>query len=81
MKINYLENADCMNQMQKIPDESIDLIIADPPYFQIYGDFDFNIFKTHKEYLIWCKKWLLESRRILKKKEVYYFGEHLVKGK
>ena len=66
MKTNYLVHGDCLEEMQVLPSESVDLIIADPPYFQVYGDFDFGVFKNHKEYLEWSKKWLLEAKRILK---------------
>lgn len=60
-----LHNEDCLITMKNIQDETIDLIIADPPYFKIKGDFDF-IWKNKEEYLEWSKKWLLETQRILK---------------
>ena len=47
-------------------DESVDLVIADPPYFQVCGDFDFGVFKSRSEYLAWCREWLLECKRVLK---------------
>lgn len=56
---------DVLNVLRKIEDNTIDLIIADPPYFQIKGDFDF-IWNSKEEYLDWVKKWLFESRRVLK---------------
>ncbi|ABS43511.1 DNA methylase [Campylobacter jejuni subsp. doylei 269.97] len=59
-------NSDIIEYITKIADNSIDLIIADPPYFQIKGEFDFGVFKDKHEYLSWCKKWLIESKRILK---------------
>ena len=30
--INQVHNADCLEFMREIPDKSIDLVIADPPY-------------------------------------------------
>ena len=63
--LNTINNEDCLETMKKIQDESIDLIIADPPYFQIKGDFDF-VWKNKEEYLYWSKKWLIEAQRILK---------------
>lgn len=60
-----LIQGDCLEIMKGIEDKSIDLIIADPPYFEIYGDFDF-IFKSKEEYIEWCKNWILECKRILK---------------
>lgn len=29
---DYIEQGDCMDLMQKIPDQSVDLIVTDPPY-------------------------------------------------
>jgi site-specific DNA-methyltransferase (adenine-specific) len=50
---------------------SIDLIIADPPYFKIYGEFDF-IWEDINEYIEWCKKWIEECNRILKPTGSFY---------
>ncbi len=66
MEINKLLNLDCLTHMKTIEDNSVDLIVADPPYFQVFGKFDFGVFKNRDEYLDWCKLWLLESKRILK---------------
>ena len=33
MKLDTIYNEDCIEGMKKIPDESIDLIVTDPPYF------------------------------------------------
>lgn len=60
-----LFNEDCLNTMKRMKDETVDLIIADPPYFQIKGEFDF-IWKNKEDYLAWSKQWLLEAQRILK---------------
>ena len=45
-----LFNADCMDILPLIPDKSVQLIFADPPYYKVKGDFDF-IWKTFDEYL------------------------------
>lgn len=63
---NQIYNEDCLDRFKSLPDESLDLIIADPPYFQVCGDFDFNVFETRKDYIDWCRKWITESRRVLK---------------
>lgn len=57
--------------MKKLPDECIDLIIADPPYFQIYGEFDY-VWTNADEYIEWCKKWIKEIHRILKSTGSFY---------
>lgn len=66
MDKNYVSNQDCLDHMKELPDGSVDLIIADPPYFQVCGHFDFGVWKNAKEYLDWSRAWLLEAKRILK---------------
>jgi site-specific DNA-methyltransferase (adenine-specific) len=65
LELNIVINQDCLTYMKTLPDNYVDLIIADPPYFNIYGEFDF-VFKDQEEYLNWCKEWILECKRILK---------------
>lgn len=33
MRLNYIDNCDCLEGLQNIPDDSVDLIVTDPPYF------------------------------------------------
>lgn len=60
-----IKNEDAINTMKSMENNSVDLIIADPPYFQIKGDFDF-VWKDKEEYLAWTKEWLFEAKRVLK---------------
>jgi DNA modification methylase len=58
---------DCLKTMKKMPAESVDLIITDPP-FNIGKNYD-GVYKDNKskdEYLMWCKNWLSECVRLLK---------------
>ena len=71
MEINKIFNKDCVEYMKTLPDKSIDLIVADPPYFQIYGEFDY-IWKNVDEYIKWCKEWIQEVYRILKPTGSFY---------
>ena len=32
MRLNYIDNIDCLEGLKQIPDKSVDLIITDPPY-------------------------------------------------
>lgn len=48
----------------EIPDKSINLIIADPPYFEVKGEFDF-IWPSFDAYLQDVEKWAIECKRIL----------------
>lgn len=73
--INKLYNQDCIQFMKSLPNNCINLIIADPPYFKIYGEFDYG-WKNTDEYIEWCKIWLTESNRILKNDgSIYMWGK------
>ncbi len=56
--INKIFNEDVLAGIGKIPNESIDLIIADPPYClgKDYGNNSDK--KSPSEYLEWSKKWI-----------------------
>lgn len=61
MEINKIYNEDCIEFMTKLSNDTIDLIIADPPYNIGIDKWD-NI----KDYLNWSKLWITEAFRILK---------------
>lgn len=48
----------------ELPDKCASLIIADPPYYKVKGEFDF-IWKTFEDYLKDVEKWAIECKRIL----------------
>ena len=60
------EMKDCLEFLKSLPDESVDLAILDPPYFEIIKDDWDNQWKTEQEYLDWCMEWTKESFRVLK---------------
>ena len=58
-----------------LPDQSVDLIIADPPYFEILGDFDF-IWDSFDDYLKDVEKWAMECKRVLKDNgTLFWYGD------
>ncbi len=59
-----LRNCDCMRLMDDLGDKSQHLIIADPPYFEIKGEFDF-IWESFGAYLKDVEKWAIGIKRIL----------------
>lgn len=69
--INHVYQMDCMKVLQELPTASVDLIIADPPYYRMRGDFDF-VFQTVCQYLSWCLEWVRECHRILKPTGAFY---------
>ena len=59
-------NECCIEGMKKISDESVDIIICDPPY-NIGKDFGNNSWNVDTDdYLLWCDKWIEQCIRILK---------------
>jgi len=52
---------DCMDLLKEIPDESIQLIVCDPPYNILLADWD-----EHENYISWASDWLREAERVLK---------------
>jgi len=59
--INRIICADCRDAILKeFPHNSVDLIIADPPYYQIVKETWDNQWSTINEYLNWCKEWLIQ---------------------
>ena len=35
LEINKIHNLDCLDGLKQLPDNSVDLIVTDPPYFKI----------------------------------------------
>jgi site-specific DNA-methyltransferase (adenine-specific) len=67
-------HSDCIEYLKRCPDDEFNLIIADPPYFQICGEFDYQ-WTTVDDYLRWCKTWLTECCRVLKTTgSIYIWG-------
>lgn len=76
---NKIYNDDCLNVLKKLKDNSIDLIIADPPYFLSNGGKSINngkIVSVNKgewdkvnsrgEKLLFTEKWIKACKRVIK---------------
>jgi len=48
----------------QLEDNSVQLIIADPPYFEVKGEFDF-VWNSFDDYLKDVEKWAIECKRLL----------------
>ena len=64
--LNQIIHGDCIEVMQQIPSDSIDVTFADPPFNlkKKYGTYKDE--KETEDYLRWCKQWILEMVRITK---------------
>ena len=63
-----IENRDCLEYLSTLDDESVDLVVTDPPYFIGFdgGKGWDSQWKTEEEYLNWCDSWTRECVRVLK---------------
>ena len=72
LEFNKIHNEDCIAGMKKIKDESVDIVICDPPY-NIGKDFGNDSDKQKMDdYLLWCDNWITECLRILKPQGTLY---------
>ncbi|MCG1903087.1 adenine-specific DNA-methyltransferase [Staphylococcus epidermidis] len=71
---NFIINGDSLNELKKIKDDTVDLIFADPPY-NIGKNFETNFDKWDNidSYIDWCKCWIDQCMRVLKKNGTFYF--------
>ncbi|HLL60032.1 MAG TPA: site-specific DNA-methyltransferase [Allosphingosinicella sp.] len=80
LPLNKIIESDCIEAMAALPDCSVDMVFADPPYnLQLGGDLfrpeggrvdavddDWDKFDTFATYDTFTRAWLKEARRILK---------------
>ncbi len=89
LPLNEILCGDSIEEMRKIPDNSIDVTFADPPFNlnKKYGNYKDR--KTAEDYIKWSEQWLSEMVRITKPtgsilvhnipKWLIYFANHLNK--
>ena len=80
LPLNKIILGDALAELKKLPDESCDIVVVDPPY-NIGKDFGNNIDKRElSEYVAWCKEWINECIRTMKPSGtmfIYGFSEIL----
>lgn len=63
-KLGKLYNADAIDVLTTIESESVNLIIADPPYNIKKAEWD--TFESQKAYIDWSLQWIKEAQRVLR---------------
>ena len=58
---HVVEVCDCLDLLKRLPDDSVQLIVCDPPYNILLADWD-----QHDDYLAWASGWLREAQRVLR---------------
>lgn len=71
MRLNYIDNVDCLEGLKEIPDNSVDLIVTDPPYgigikSQGVASSKLNPWADICNASLWYTAWMAECKRILK---------------
>lgn len=80
LPLNQIIEGDCVEVMRSLPEQSVDMIFADPPYnLQLQGelyrpdmskvdavDEDWDKFESLQDYDEFTRKWLSASKRLLK---------------
>lgn len=75
LQFNNIYNEDAISGLKQVQDESIDLLIADPPYFKVINEKWDYLWRTEDDYIEWSKNWLSEACRTLRKGGSFYlFG-------
>ncbi len=76
MKSHYVNpngqlwHGDSMIWLNSIPDNSIDMVFADPPYNIKKAEWD--MFPSTNAYIYWCMEWIEQVHRILKPNGTFY---------
>lgn len=75
IEIDQIYNQDCLEGMKRIVDGTVDLIIADPPYWKVVGEkWDYQ-WRTEEDYIKWTLEWMTEAARVLRLGGTFYcFG-------
>lgn len=74
MRLNYIDNIDCLEGLREIPDKSVDLVVTDPPYgigIKSQGGSKgagakLNPWADICNASLWYTAWIKECKRILK---------------
>ncbi len=63
---NEIIQGDCLELLKQIPDNSIDMTFADPPFNLKKGYKSYRDSLALPEYLDWCEQWISEMVRVTK---------------
>jgi len=80
LPVDAILQGDCLEELKKLPDRSVDLVFADPPYnLQLGGDLlrpdnskvdavddEWDQFESFAAYDTFTKAWMAECKRVLK---------------
>lgn len=70
-------HGDALKALQQLGDSAFQAVVADPPYFQVLQDADWdNAWNSSEEWLEWSMDWLTQSHRVLREDGLLFvFGQ------
>jgi site-specific DNA-methyltransferase (adenine-specific) len=68
----HIRKGEVIDELKKISDSSIDVVITSPPYWKGFGYEAY--FNSYSQYLRWSKEWMKEIKRILKPNGTFYLN-------
>ncbi|QDT66596.1 DNA-methyltransferase [Calycomorphotria hydatis] len=71
---NELICGDCIEGMRALPEGSVDLVFADPPYNIGYDYDEYDDRRQCEDYLNWCQEWTDEIIRVLKPNGTFWLA-------
>jgi adenine-specific DNA-methyltransferase len=75
LPLNQIILGDCVEELKKLPDRSVDLIVLDPPYWKVINEHWDYQWRTESDYAKWCLEWFTELSRVIKLSgSLYLFG-------
>ena len=72
--INTIIQGDCIEEMKKIPDNTFDLIFADPPFNIGYKYDKYHDKIERNNYIAWTKDWMTACKKVLKPAGSFYIA-------
>lgn len=63
---NTIIHGNCLDIMANFPNQSVDHIICDLPFYKVVKDDWDNQWKTEDDYIAWCEEIIIHYKRILK---------------
>lgn len=75
LPLDTILRGNCIDVMKTLPDQCVDLVILDPPYWKIVNErWDYE-WRTKEDYAEWCRQWLDQINRVIKRSgSLYMFG-------
>src|SRR3954468_18760471 len=72
MELDRIYHGDCIQGLERLEPESVDLAFADPPFNIGYSYDEYDDSRSRREYLDWTEQWLRAVGRVLSPAGSFY---------